>query len=248
MNYIKDGKNRFTVVIDNEVMSFDPEHDSYEALRQAVIDGDSEAFLKFYRTGDLICEWSDGEFEANNGIVTYMGQELPNTIQERLIDMRKDGFDSQPLLSFIRKVFKSGSFNVVNNLYNFMEYKQMPLSPNGNIIAWKGVKVHRGETFIDQFGREVNDGDLVDVQTGSIRNNVGDENYMPRHTVVDDCNQPCGPGLHIGNLEYAKEWTTDGSVVMVEADPEDIVSVPRDHNFAKARTCRYKVIGLLKED
>lgn len=243
MQYIKDGKGSYSVVIGGRVMTFDSSHRNYIPLVECIKNNDHKKFERVFCDGVKIQSWSDGNFQCKNGILTYDGQELPEVIQTRILGDIADGFDCKGLLRFTEKAIKSGRYRTVQNLLSFLEHQRIAISRNGNIIAWKGVKKHVGDEFTDYKGRLVKQGDYVDVRTGTIRNNVGDINDMPAHLVEDNPDKPCGPGLHIAALRYAQSWTTDNNVVQVEIDPRHIVSIPRDHNCEKARCSKYKVTG-----
>jgi hypothetical protein len=83
----------------------------------------------------------------------------------------------------------------------------------------------------------------IRLANGAIDNHVGQSPRMDRRFVCDDFNQGCGPGLHVGSLDYAIGWAGgEGRVVIVEVDPADVVSVPNDEH-SKLRACAYTVVG-----
>jgi hypothetical protein len=118
------------------------------------------------------------------------------------------------------------SRRAVNELYAFLEHKSMPLTPDGNFIAYKGVR-----------------DDYTDWHSGKFSNNIGDVNEMPRNSVCDDANVGCSSGFHAGSYEYAQGYGNGGHLMIVEIDPSDVVSVPLDCDCQKLRTTKYKVIA-----
>ena len=118
------------------------------------------------------------------------------------------------------------SRRAVNELYAFLEHKAMPLTPDGNFLAYKGVR-----------------SDYTDWHSGTCPNKVGDVNEMPRRNVCDDANIGCSYGFHAGSLDYARQYGNGGHLMVVEIDPSDVVSVPLDCDQQKLRTAKYKVVS-----
>ena len=104
----------------------------------------------------------------------------------------------------------------------------MPLTPEGNFLAYKGVN----EDFTDKY-------------SGKFDNSVGNVLEMRRNGVCDDANMGCSSGFHAGSYEYAKGYASGGgNLLVVEINPADVVSVPHDCNCQKLRTSKYKVVSV----
>ena len=97
--------------------------------------------------------------------------------------------------------------------------------------------------------------DYTDCHTGTFDNRPGKTVVMERSRVNPNPNVLCSNGLHVCSHRYlgffggvwetaegARRINTDQPVVVVEVDPRDVVSVPTDHDNAKIRVCRYKVL------
>ena len=149
--------------------------------------------------------------------------------------------------------------NSRNQLYKFLEHKNMPLTKilenkpddteaqrkfkeasGGNVIGYKGV----GEDYYS-----INAGNRADIlegivdDRGRIRNQIGDRIRMKRDMVDDNLNNGCSAGLHIGSHDYADSWGGSGGHLMViEFSPEHAVSVPSCSSYAKLRVCEYTVV------
>jgi hypothetical protein len=106
----------------------------------------------------------------------------------------------------------------------------MPLTPDGNFLAYKGVR-----------------SDFTDWHSGQFTNKVGDVNEMPRRNVCDNANIGCSDGFHAGSLDYARQYGNGGHLMVVEIDPADVVSVPLDCDQQKLRTSKYKVVSLFEK-
>ena len=133
----------------------------------------------------------------------------------------------KPLVLFLGKLMDNPSSRATEELYSFLEHKNMPLTPEGNFLAYKGV-----------------DGDFKDFWSHKFDNSVGQTLEMRRNGVCDNANQGCSAGFHAGSYEYAKGYASNGgNLMVVEIDPSDVVSVPYDCECQKLRTSKYKVVS-----
>lgn len=170
--------------------------------------------------------------------VTYAGRPLHTIDAERVLAFMKDGLSYKPIANYIERKMKNPSARAIQEMYNFLEHKGMPLTIRGTFLAYKGVTMDfwsiRGnkETVVVQ-GR-------VDEQ-GRILNEPGTVVEVERSSVDDNYHNGCSFGLHAGSLSYARGWGQ--RVVIVEIDPADVVSVPDDCSCQKLRCCKYTVIG-----
>lgn len=144
-----------------------------------------------------------------------------------------------PLVKFLAKLMMNPSSRAINELYNFLEHKNLPVTENGNFLAYKGLthdywSRHNGRVKLLKGRANEN---------GQIFNGVGEEIQIPRNQVDDNKENHCSYGLHAGSLEYADGFRCGGKLVIVEIDPADVVSIPSDCDGQKLRTCRYKVVG-----
>lgn len=246
MIYIKSNDNSYTVVINNKMYDFSSDHLAHDKLVEAIANDDEKMFVSHYSTEDAFHSWSEGNFVLVDDQIIYDGEPLVQVISDRVIEMIQDKFDVVPMLNFIEKLYSSGDFRVVNELFNFMLHKHLPITKDGNLIAWKGVQEYTGPDFVDYAGRTVTAGDLVDCWTGRIRNNPGDTNRMPRHQVENDPRNPCGPGFHCGEIGYAEGWAKD-AILMVEINPADVVSIPEDSSCKKMRCCEQTIVSIFND-
>jgi len=154
------------------------------------------------------------------------------------LDFAKNKLPLQPILRFINNLMKNPSRRAVQELYKFLEHKNMPITPEGNFLAYKGVQA-------DYYSKTA--GNIIvikgTVKDGKIYNGIGEVIEVERNGVCDDKNLGCSSGLHAGSVAYATEFGRGGKVVIVEINPADVVSVPDDCNCQKLRACRYKVVG-----
>jgi hypothetical protein len=159
-------------------------------------------------------------------MVYHQGEEIHNHVVERLLHFMKEGLPYQPLVRFLDKLMENPSRRAINELYSFLEHKNMPLTPDGNFLAYKSVN-----------------NEFRDWHTGNYSNKVGDVQEMKRSSVCDDVDQGCSAGFHAGSVEYARGFGSGGNLMIVEINPADVVSVPKCSDCQKLRTSKYKVVG-----
>lgn len=246
MNFIKDHKNCWTVVLDDQVCVFDQTHKNYELLLDDIRSDNPESFLTHVNIGKTIATWSKGGFVFKDGNLTYMGEEVAESITNIVIDMIEQGFDETPILNFARRLYSNPSMRAVTELYPWLSHKSLAVTPDGHFLAYKSVNVYNGEGFIDAYGRQLKSGDYVDKHSGTIRNNVGDINTIPRRLVNDDFNVGCSYGFHVGTLKYVTEVYSSAKQIICKVDPANVVSVPLECDCQKIRCCEYTVLSEFK--
>lgn len=174
---------------------------------------------------------------VNEQGVFFDGEPIHNAIATRIMDFAMAGLDHMPLCKFLDKLMLNPSRRAINELYNFLEHKNLPITDNGNFLAYKGLNANyysitSGKAKLIK-GRVNSDGNIF--------NGIGEEIEMQRRDVCDNKDIGCSHGLHAGSLEYASSFAR-GKVVIVEINPKDVVSIPTDCSFQKLRTSAYKVV------
>ena len=165
--------------------------------------------------------------EVKDGNLYVFGDPVHSTLANRVISFLEHGLDCVHLFKFILKLNLNPSKRAVDELYTFLEHRALPITDNGNFLAYKAVRE-----------------DFTDKHTGKFLNTVDAVLEMPRNKVDDDKNIGCSYGFHAGTIEYAKQFSGGyGHIMLVEINPSDVVSIPTDCEFQKLRTCKYKVVG-----
>ena len=231
-----------TVIVENRPYTVEKTHPNFLPLRKALLNGDYSDIPNLVSVPHVIKNMTRGSIRIENEKVFYKNYQLHGVVVNKLIEMLKAGAtDADPLLLFIGRLMANPSANSVNELYTFLSYKNLPITPTGTFLAYKGVKN-------DFYSRQANK-DTIVVQgktdsTGAIFNGVGETIEVARRSVDDVKDNHCSFGLHVGSYDYANNWAgNDGRLLLVEVDPADAVSVPTDANFQKLRTARYKVVA-----
>ena len=213
-------------------------HSNYDAVIDAVRNNDEAAIHELCNVSKSIENFAEGKVRVENGHVYYGNLLLEGIIVDRILGFIKHKLPVQPLLRFINKLYENPSSRAISELYKFLEHKNMPITPSGNFLAYKGVQ---SDYFSKTAGNiEVIKGKVVD---GKIYNGVGEEIEVKRNQVCDDKDIGCSKGLHAGSVSYATDFGIGGKVVVVEIDPADVVSIPTDCQCQKLRACAYKVVG-----
>lgn len=176
-----------------------------------------------------LTEDGGGTYTHDNGTK----EALHPVLAKRLLDCMKTRTPAAILLKFVDRLMKNPSPRAREQLYPFLAYGNMPITPEGTLLAYKAIR-H----------------DWTDKHTGKFSNRIGNVLVMNRKHVDDDPSRGCSYGFHVGTLEYVRNFARcygepDGDrIIIVEVDPADVVSVPLDCENQKIRTCRYKVIRL----
>jgi hypothetical protein len=207
----------------------DSTNPAFHQATQALSDEDSEKLEQLFDTSKAVEDYSDGNVSVTSGVVRYKDEEVHGHVVGRILDFMRKGLPYKPLIRFLDKLMSNPSRRATQELYAFLEHKAMPLTPDGNFLAYKGIRE-----------------DYTDWYSGKYDNTVGQTLEMSRNGVCDNADVGCSDGFHAGSLEYAKGYGNGGNLMIVEIDPADVVSVPNDCDCQKLRTCKYKVVSLFE--
>lgn len=178
-------------------------------------------------TAKAIAKYSAGKVQVFDGIITYNGKEVHNSVVTRILEFIKEGFPFEPLVNFLDKLMENPNENSRNQLYNYLEKYKLPLTDSGNFLAAKTV---RKDTFLDKY-------------TGTIEHSVGNVIKMDRKLCDENENNGCAQSLHCGNYSYVISYgSPDDEAILVEVNPKDVVACPKDCDWQKLRVCEYKVV------
>lgn len=183
--------------------------------------------------GDEQAKWfrrKAGEVKVTDWGVTIDGVDIHGHVVDRLLEVMGLGLDITPWVRFVQKLHQNPSSTSRNELYGWLEKSGMPITADGDFLAYKRVK-----------------GNYKDIHSGTFDNSVGKVVSMNRLDVDDDRNRTCSAGLHFCSKSYLPHFgngTNQGTdkVVIVKINPADVVSIPSDYNDAKGRTWRYEVV------
>jgi hypothetical protein len=202
-----------------------------EQLITALKAKDMDSIPDLVSAAKRIESFSKGNFVVKDGEIYVNGIVAPTVLGNKIVRFSEEGLPFEPLVKFAESLQKNPSFRAVNELFQFLEKNDHPITENGSFIAYKKVRA-----------------DFMDVHSGTFDNSVGNVVEMPRNQVNEDATQTCSNGLHVANYNYATNFYGGGVMLEVEVNPADVVSVPVDYNNAKIRVCKYKVLGVVTQE
>jgi len=229
MNYIISGSGTMTIVVNNESHSIGYDHPNYLSIKECLVNNDEQGLIPLLDIPLSILNYTDGDIDIKDGILSYKEEEIHNTLTERIMTMMRDGFPFHPMLKFLENVLSNPSNRAVQELYTFLENKNLSITEDGCFLAYKAVRK-----------------DYTDKWTGTIDNSVGQTVEMQRRKVDDNCDVGCSDGLHVGAIEYVEGYrceTQEDRVVIIKVNPSNVVSVPLDSECQKVRCCSYEVVA-----
>ena len=223
-----------TIVIDGKALTMRNDNANWQATLDALNNEDWDALPNLFYESKAVEDYFDAEagVTVKDGAVFYTadGQEeaLHGVVVDKILHFMRNKLPYKPLVRFVGKLANNPSRRAIDELYTFLEHKNMPITPDGNFIAYKGVR-----------------SDFKDHYSGKFDNSDGLTLSMRRNQACDDADIGCSYGFHAGSYEYAKGYSSGGGhLLRVEIDPSDVVSVPKDCDCQKLRTAKYKVVAL----
>ena len=228
-----------TAVIGNKVYSADKTHPNWAGVLAAVRSNSDAAFVGAVNIRKAVANYVKGKVRIEGNEVYFGTLQIGGIVVDRLLNFIGDQLPPEPILRFIENLYANPSQRAVTELYTFLEHKNMPTTPEGNFLAYKGLQpnfysITSGKLTLLQGKTD---------KAGHIFNGIGETIECVRNQVDDNKDIGCSRGIHAGSLEYATSFAGGGKVVIVEINPKDVVSIPTDCNCQKLRTCKYKVVG-----
>lgn len=237
-----------TVLFNGKAYSVDNNHPNHKQLLEAFNENRMEDFVELTDVNAGVKQYvetvngKETGFQVMEDKIFYKGNELHNTLIDRILGMKKEGHSIEYMLTFLENLLQNPSHRAVNELYDFLANKSLPITDDGCFLSYKAVRSdftakHTGNNLTLLQGKVVN---------GSIYNGVGEVVECLRNEVDDERGNECSKGLHVGGLKYSgpQGWyrSSGDKVVIVKVNPKDVVSVPQDHDAQKVRVCKYEVV------
>lgn len=225
--------NSISVILGGKSYIINDGHPNYAAIREAIRVSDWNSIAILVDIPKTIVRASKGSFEITDDNVTYKGESVHNVVATRILQFLNEGQDFKPLLNFLERLYNNPSKRSIDELYKFLEHKNLPLDADGYFYAYKAVT-----------------NDFKDKHSGKFDNHIGNIVEIERRNVDDDARHACSYGLHVGSLEYVRSFAHGygnlggDNIIIVKVDPAHVVSVPYDCNCQKVRVERYQVVEL----
>lgn len=228
--YITNEKS-ITVYLKGKGHTANSEHPNYALIVAAVKKGKKNAkgeakLAALFDTASAVRSYVGRTITiSDSGVLKHNGTVIDNVLTKKIVRMMSEGFNIKPMLNFLVNLSDNPSYSSQQELMLFMEANDMPITPDGHLLAYKSVRK-----------------DYKDAYSGKFDNSIGAICEMPRGAVNDNRSQTCSAGLHFAAKEYAGSFHSSGHLMILKINPRDVVSIPNDYNNQKGRCCRYEVI------
>lgn len=229
-----------SAVIDFTPRVIPQSHPNFEEIRDKLLCGvTQDELLPLLDIPKAIETFTDGDVVVKNGKLFFKGYEVRNSLATLIIQLMKEGKEKAalPFKKFLTKAFANPDPRAALDLYDWVIHSKLPITPEGNILAWKAVRsdyksIHGASRSGKQFDHRV--GNVVE---------------QDRSECDANPDQTCSTGLHFCAADYLKNYAGGGHrVVALEISPTDVVAFPRDYGWSKGRACRYTVVGEVPMD
>lgn len=231
-----------TIVISGKPYSISSHSTGFEEVKDAVLRGEDPVKVlgiiqsKALKVQEVVRETLrrqslTGKLTYEEGVIYYEGMPLYNYAVEVLVKFLNMGHDVSALAKFIERQQQNPLKTVHEELYKFLEFGKIPLTPEGHFLAYKAVR-----------------GDYKDIHSGTFDNSVGAKPRIERTAVDPNRHQTCSTGLHVCSYGYLPHFShAEGHVMVCRVDPIDVVAIPADYNNTKMRVAGYEVVGEVTE-
>lgn len=245
------GESLVVVYSDGEPASIPGTHPNFDTILALLRSGtsDDEAVKTLVNTlhvaGTKLAALTDRVSVASFGVFfdgDPLRSELADVLTQLLEENREE--DLTAVAKFLENAAANQTFEGIDAMYRWITNKDLVLTKDGTFLAYKGVRFV-GDNKIESITRGTAMVDGV-VHEGAIPNPIGSVISMPRSEVTSETSIGCGPGLHAGTYNYAKNFG-GGNLILVEINPRDVVSVPSDSSFQKLRVSKYKVVKKIED-
>lgn len=207
-------------------------HPNFETIKSLLVKGATEAkLLPLLDIPKAIEDYTGGDVFVKNGKLFYKGYEVRSTLATLILSFIREGNEegAAPFKAFLAKAFANPDPRAALDLYDWVVHSGLPITPDGDILAWKAVRADYGSIH---GGRRQFD------------HHVGNIVEQPREECDANPDQTCSAGLHFCAGPYLKSYASGGSrIVAVKISPTDVVAFPKDYGWEKGRACRYEIVG-----
>lgn len=228
------GRSTISVFLDGEFFTIDDSHANYspllDELRKPSEERDLNSIRDFVTIRNMIEAMSFGRVSIDDAAVYFEGNQVNNYMTQRMLEIIQQGLDIEPWARFMDNVFDNPAAYARDELYEWMEKANMPLTPDGCFLAFKKVR-----------------GNYMDCHTGRFDNSPGNILEMSRESCDTNRHNHCSSGFHFCSVGYLGSFGGQ-RVVVVKINPRDVTSIPSDYQFTKGRTCRYEVVAELTQE
>ena len=233
LSFIKTSQGTLNVVTSNgRSFHVGSEHPNYKTLLEAIREGDEKKFVRNVDIPKAIARKSSGLVEVVNGEVVYQGEPVHNVVATRILDLMNAGLPFEPMMKFLANLMENPSRRSVEQLYTFLENRNLPITDDGCFLGYKAVR-----------------NNYHDKHSGKVNYSPGNVVKVPRSSVDDDFRNQCSYGLHVGGIEYVRSFGSgDDRFLLVKVNPKHAVAVPTDYDCQKLRVEQLEVVREVSRD
>ena len=225
------GSGKVCAVINGQSYTIANDHPKYKQIIESIKQKDWDGFVNLVNISKQVEDYAG--VEISDGALIVNGEIIHNTLTKRIVSFMGQGLPFDPMMKFLSNLMGNPSKRAVDELYDFLEAGELPITEDGCFLAFKNVR-----------------SDYKDIHSGTFDNSVGKVCEMSRNRVCDNKDQTCSSGLHFCSIAYLPSFSDSngGKTMILKINPADVVSIPSDYNNTKGRCCRYEVVAEYKED
>jgi hypothetical protein len=244
MNYIITSTS-IVLFLDNKPIKFEKGSNQYAKIIEAFDLPEDQQEAAIRKAIEKTAERAEKNgFKISPEEVSYKGEILPKALADKVRSIHREGLPLNLFEKFWLNIQDNPSASSVRELYEFLAYKELPITEDGCFLSYKGLESDFWSISGNKETKVVKG--TVD-ERGRILNTVGAEIEVKRRDVDDNRDNHCSFGLHVGSLDYARGFAR-GVVVVVKVNPKDVVSVPADYSCQKCRVSAYKVVSVFEQE
>lgn len=220
-----------TIVIGTDIHTIASDHPNLDAICEAYALGDAEQLETLISVRKTLENFGQGIIRIEGNTMFYGERQINTGLATRIVKLMNEGKENfaKPLINFMENVLLNPSKRAIDDLFEWLEKSNLPITPCGHFLAWKIVR----KDFKDEY-------------TGTFDNSPGKIVEVARNEVDENPDRTCSHGLHICSSAYLPHYGNvsggTSTIVMVKVNPRDVVAFPRDYNLAKGRVARYEVL------
>ena len=119
-----------TLIIDNgkKVLTAKSDNPRWHDILEAYRYQNKERLEALVSLKTIVDEYSSGKLSVNSAGVTYNGRPMHTIDSERVMAFLKNNLPFKPLANYIEKKAKNPSKRAIDEMYNFLENRSMPLT------------------------------------------------------------------------------------------------------------------------
>ncbi len=224
-------ENSITVFLNGKPYSADNDHPNFDKIIEVFNNEYYNQLPDLFNIVESVKVYANANpdvvVDEVESTISYKGNLVHNSMVSRILTMMGEGFDITPMTNLLANLYSNVSKKAIDELYDFLEYGKLPITPDGYFLAYKRVN----ENYTSCYDHRTD-------------NSIGNVVSMERNEVDDRSEVTCSNGLHICSFDYLAHYS-GAKVIVVKVNPADVVSIPTDYDNTKARVCRYEVIGEL---